>query len=199
MRRALIVLLSIAAALAADKDKARFEPGHASSYPGHQTQDKITIAAIPYITAEQAATVFGKVKPYQEGILPVLVIVDNGTGKALRLDLVAQYQDQDNHHLDAVSPEYVVTYHAIRRNPATPRTSPLPPIPRSAVKKGPLNTPEIDGRAFSVHLVPPGETAYGFFYFETDYAPGSTLYLKGLRDAASGNEYLYFEVPIQNK
>ncbi|MGH9593363.1 MAG: hypothetical protein ACRD5L_09750, partial [Bryobacteraceae bacterium] len=63
MRRALIVLLSIAAALAAD-NKPRFEPGKASSYPGRQTQDKITVATIPYNTAEQSATVFGKVKPY---------------------------------------------------------------------------------------------------------------------------------------
>ena len=39
---ALIVLLSIAAAGGDDKDKTRFSPGPASSYPGHQTIDKIT-------------------------------------------------------------------------------------------------------------------------------------------------------------
>jgi hypothetical protein len=195
MRRALIVLLSIAAAPAADN---RFAPGKAASYPGHETQDKITVAAVPYDTAELSATVFGKVKPYQEGILPVLVIIDNGTGKPLRLDPVAQLTDSDNHHLDAVSPEYVVTYHAIRRNPGTPRTSPLP-LPRTGVKKGPLNTPEIADRAFAIHLVPPGDTVYGFFYFEADYQPGSRLYLKGLRDAGTGNEYLFFEVPVEKK
>jgi hypothetical protein len=191
--------LSIAAALAADKDKARFAPGKAASYSGQVTQDKITVAAVPYTTAEQAATVFGKVKPYQEGILPVLVIIDNGTGKALRLDLTAQLTDSENHHLEAVSPDYVVTYHAIKKNPGTPRTSPLP-LPRSTgVKKGPLNTPEISGRAFAVKLVPPGETVYGFFYFEAEYQPSSTLYLKGFSDAASGNEYLFFDVPVRHK
>jgi hypothetical protein len=199
MRRALIVLLSIAAALAADKDKPRFAPGKAAASPGHQTQDKITVAAIPYITAEQSATVFGKAKPYQEGILPVLVIIDNGTGRALRLDLAAQFQDTNGHHLEAVSPQYVMTYHAITKRPGAPRTSPLPPIPRSTQKKGPLNTPEIENRALSIKLVPPGETVYGFFYFEASYVPGSTLYLKGFSDAASGNEYLFFEVPIQKQ
>jgi hypothetical protein len=198
MRRALIVLLSIAAALAGDKDKPRFAPGKASSYSGQQTSDKITVAAVPYNTAELTATVFGKVNPNKEGILPVLVIIDNGTGKALRLGLVAQLGEPGNRHLDAVSPEYVVTYHAIRNNPGVPRTSPLP-IPRTGVRKGPLNTPEIGGRAFSVHLVPPGETVFGFFYFEADYQPGSTLYLRGFSDAASGNEYLFFEVPVEKK
>jgi len=158
------------------------------------------VAAVPYTTAEQAATVFGKVKPYQEGILPILVLIDNGTGKALRLDLKAQFTDEDGHHLDALSPDYVVTYHAIRRNPATPRTSPLPPIPgRSAVKKGPLNTPEISGKAFSVQLVPPGDTVYGFLYFEASYLQGSRLYLTGFSDAKSGDEYLFFDVPVQKK
>ncbi len=76
MRRvALIVLLSIATAGAADKPKSRFAPGPAASYPGHQTQDKITIAAIPYTTEEQAASAFGKVNPYKYGILPVLVVL----------------------------------------------------------------------------------------------------------------------------
>ena len=199
MRRALIVLLSIAAALAAD-NKTRFAPGQAASYPGHQTQDKITVAAVPYTTVEEAATVFGKVKPYQEGILPVLVIIDNDTGKALRLDLTAQLTDADNRRLDSVSPAYVVTYHAIKKRPGQPRTSPIPPIPgRSTVKKGPLNTPEIEGKAFAQKLVPPGETVYGFFYFEANYLPGTMLYLKGFSDATNGNEYLFFDVPVKKK
>ena len=61
MRRvAVIVLLSITAVAAADKDKPRFAPGPAASYPSHQTLDKITIAAVPYITDAETATVFGK-------------------------------------------------------------------------------------------------------------------------------------------
>src|ERR1041385_7512510 len=106
MRRvALIVLLSIPAAMAVDKDKGRFVPGPASSYPGVQTQEGITIAAVPYITEEQAKSAFGKVNPYERGILPVLVIIENESGKALRLDLSVQFVDPDNHHLDAMPPE----------------------------------------------------------------------------------------------
>ena len=85
MRRVtVIVLLSIAAAAAADKDKPRFAPGPASSYASHQTLDKITIAAVPYLTDAETATAFGKLNPNKYGVLPVLVILENETGKALR-------------------------------------------------------------------------------------------------------------------
>ena len=59
MRRvAVIVLLSITAVAAADKDKPRFAPRPAASYPSHQTLDKITIAAVPYLTDAETAMTF---------------------------------------------------------------------------------------------------------------------------------------------
>lgn len=185
--------------MAADKDKGRFVPGPASSYPGHQTQEGITIAAVPYVTAEQAASAFGKVNPYERGILPVLVIIENGSGKPLRLNLVAQFVDPENHHLDAIPPEDVITYQAIKKAPKIGPNSPLPiPLPRSK-KKGPLNTPEIVNRALSVKLIPKGESVYGFFYFEADYEAGSKLYLNGLSDASTGKEFFYFDLPLEKK
>jgi hypothetical protein len=195
-RVALIVLLSIPAAMAVDKDKGRFVPGPASSYAGHLTQEGITIAAIPYITEEQAKSAFAKANPYAHGILPVLVIVENGTGQALRMDLKVQFVDPDNHHLDAYPPEDLIYYQGIKKPPRLGPSTPLPiPLPRKQ-KKGPLNTPEIVNRALSVKLVPKGETVYGFFYFEADYSPGSKLYLTGLSDASSGKEYFYFDLPL---
>jgi hypothetical protein len=194
-RVALIVLLSITAAMAVDKDKGRFVPGPASSHPGFQTQEGITIAAVPYITAEQAASAFAKVNPYEHGILPVLVIIENGSGKALRLDLKVQFVDPDNHHLDAFPADDVIYYQGIKKPPSLTRINPLP-LPRSK-KKGPLNTPEIVNRALSVKLIPKGETAYGFFYFEAEYQPGSKLYLNGLSDASSGKEFFYFDLPLE--
>jgi hypothetical protein len=200
MRRvALIVLLSIPAAMAVDKDKGRFVPGPAASYPGNQTQEGITIAAVPYITAEQAASAFGKVNPYERGIMPVLVIIENGSGAALRMNLSVQFVDPNNRHLDAIPPEDLLTYQAIKKPPTIGPPSALPiPLPRSK-KKGPLNTPEIVNRALSVKLVPPGEKVYGFFYFEANYAPGLKLYLNGLSNASTGKEYFYFDLPLEKQ
>src|ERR1051326_6451684 len=125
-RVALIVLLSIPAAMAVDKDKGHFVPGPASSYPGHQTQEGITIAAVPYITAEQAASAFGKVNPYERGILPVLAIIENGAGKALPLNPTVQFVDPYHQRLDAIPPEAHLTSQALK-NP--PRIGPKSPIP----------------------------------------------------------------------
>src|SRR5262245_2856749 len=126
MSRVAIVLLSIAAALAADKDKPRFQVKKAGEYPNAQSAEKITVAAIPYSTPEQAATAFGKVNPYDHGVLPVLVVIQNDTGKALRLDLKAQFVDPENRHLDSVPAEDVIYIDAIKKRPGQPRTSPLP-------------------------------------------------------------------------
>jgi len=197
-RVALIVLLSITAAMAVDKDKGRFVPGPATSHPGYQPQEGITIAAVPYITAEQAAAAFAKLNPYEHGILPVLVIIENGSGKALRLDLKVQFVDPDNRHLDAFPADDVIYYQGVKKPPSIGPTPGLP-IRLPHKKKGPLNTPEIVNRALSVKLIPKGETAYGFFYFEAEYRPGSKLYLNGLSDAASGKEFFYFDLPLEKQ
>ncbi|MGH9559651.1 MAG: hypothetical protein ACRD30_10460 [Bryobacteraceae bacterium] len=183
-------------ASAADKGKDRFAPGPAVSYPGHQTLDKITIAAIPYISEDQIKSAFGKVNPNRYGVLPVLVILENGTGKALRLDLDAELVDPGNRHVQATPASDVLYIGEQVKRPKLPGTSPYPnPFPRKP-KKGPLNTWEIEGRAFAPKMLPAGESAHGFFYFQTEYIPGSKLYITGLKDAATGKDYFYFEVPI---
>lgn len=193
---ALIVLLSITVAWGVDKDNGAFKPGRASSYPGNQTLDKITIAAIPYSTEAMASTAFGKVNPYKYGILSVLLVIENGTGKALRLNLQTQLITAKNQHLDPIPPLDVVLFNgegkASWKIPAG--TSPIP-LPRGK-KKGPLNTWEIEGRAFSAKLLPPGESVYGFYYFNALDVSENQLYVTGIKDAATGKDYFYFEVPV---
>jgi hypothetical protein len=193
-----IVILSIAALAGDDKDKARFSPAPAPSYPNHQTLDKITLAAIPYVTEEQAKQAFGKVNPAQHGVTPVLVVLQNDTGKALRLDLQAELVDPGNRHLEATPASDVVYLDTSVKRPRMPGTTPYPnPFPKKA-KKGPLNTWEIEGRAFAPKMLPAGESANGFFYFQTELIPGSHLYLTGIKEAATGKDYFYFEVPLES-
>src|SRR5579871_2323657 len=194
---ALIVLLSIATAAAADKDKPRFAPGPASSYPGHQTMDKITIAAVPFLSDEQAHTAFDKVNPYKHGVLPVLVVFENGTGKTLRLDLVAELVDTDGKHIDATPATDVMRIGGVTKPPKLPGQNPLPFPTRKP--KGPLNIPEIETRAFAPHMLPDRDVASGFFYFQADYRPGVRLYITGIKDPATGKDYFYFEVPLERQ
>ncbi len=192
-----IVLLSIAAWAADDKDKDRFAPGAASSYKGSETTEKITVAAVPFITEEQMHTAFGKVSPTKYGVLPVLVILENGTGKALKLNLEADFVGPDGRHVEATPASDVTFIGGSGKAPPLPHSNPLP-FPRKA-KNGPLNVWEIEGRAFTAKLVPLGEKVFGFVYFQTDYRPGSKLFVSGISDASTGKEYLYFEVPMEKQ
>lgn len=181
-------------------DKKSFNVQPAASYAGAVTHEKITIAAVPYNTKELVETAFGKVKPYEHGILPVLVVIQNNTGKAMRLDpLVARYITADGEHVDSMPADDVIRHQGIQKRPGMPTPNPLPiPLPRGN-KKGPLNTPEIEGREWAVRLIPPGDSAHGFFYFQANSIRGAQLYLTGLKDAASGQAYFYFELPLDAK
>ncbi|HTS77699.1 MAG TPA: hypothetical protein VMG40_15925 [Bryobacteraceae bacterium] len=195
---ALIVLLSIAAVGGDDKEK-RFTVDPAASYPGHQTIEKITIAAIPYTSEDQMKIAFGKANPYKYGVLPVLVVLQNDTGKALRLDLQAEFVDPGNRHVEATSADDVLYIGASTKPPKLRGSSPYPnPFPHGP-KKGPLNSTEIETRAFAAKMLPAGESAYGFFYFQTQNMPGSKLYLTGLKDATTGKDYFYFEIPLEKE
>lgn len=205
MRRvAVMVLLSIAAAgiaykaVAADKEP-HFTSKPAASYPGHQTQNGITIGATPYTREDEVKAAFGKANPYKLGILPVLVVIKNDTPGALSLNLKAQLIDLQNDHSDAMKPVDVRLWDgAANRDYRLPQSINPIPLPRKK-KSGPLDVPEIDGLAFSAKLLPQGDQVFGFFYFNSALRPGARLYLNGIADAASGKQYLYFEVPFEDE
>jgi hypothetical protein len=46
-------------------------------------------------------------------------------------------------------------------------------------------------------MLPPGQSASGFFYFQTGLRAGSTIYLNGLEEAGSGKQLLFFEIPLE--
>lgn len=190
------MLCSIAALAFADKKTdSHFSPGPASSYPTRQTSDGITIAAVAYNTEELARTAFGKTNPYQYGVLPVLVIIQNDTPGALRLDGIrVEYVGADRSRIES-TPASEVKF--IGQSPKRPAPNAGGPIPPGLFKhKNPLADWEIEGRAFAAKMLPSHEPASGFFYFQTRHLPGSKLYVTGLREAASGKEIYYFEIPL---
>jgi hypothetical protein len=178
--------------LAGGKERAKFDPGPASNYETRLTISKVTIAAVPYIQRAQVEQAFGKLDPNHEGILPVLVIIQNDTNQAIALDqLKVGFVTVDHDRIDA-TPAADLKYLA---GPEQPKVS-SSPIPRLTGKKNPLAAWEIEGRAFSARMLAPKESANGFFYFRAPYRSGSTLYVTGLRDASSGKELFYFDIPL---
>jgi hypothetical protein len=204
--RALLICLNVFMAvlfvgegtLAADsnKDAAKFSPGPASSYPAKQTNDHVTVAAIAYDTEELAHTAFGKLNPNQYGVLPVLIIIQNDTDQALKLDhLDVEYTGVDGRRVEATPANEVQTLGGTERPNIQTTTNPLPRLHKH---KNPLDVWEIDGRSFAAKLLPPHESANGFFYFQTTHRPGSKFYLTGVKVAATGQDIFYFEIPLEN-
>jgi len=188
----LALYLSIAAAFAADKDQA-FRPGPAASYPHKQTNAKVTIAADPYMSGEKVKVAFGKLDPYVYGVLPVLLVIQNDSGQTLRLkDMKAEYVGPRGDRIPATPPSDV----KYAKPPSRPTTIPRPVGIATKGHKNPLDAWEIEGRALSAEMLPAGNSASGFVYFQSGLERGSTIYLSGITEAATGKELLYFEIPI---
>ena len=106
----LMVFITAVVVFADKKSDGKFSPGPASSYSNKQTNDKVTVAVTAYDTEELAHTAFGKLNPNEYGVLPVLVIIQNDTDQALKLDhLTVEYTSVDNRHVDAIPPADVQT------------------------------------------------------------------------------------------
>ncbi len=183
--------MSIAAAFAADKEPA-FRPAAADSY-SHQTSERVTIGVDAYASAEKVKTAFGKVNPNLSGILPVLVVVQNQGDKTIRLSHLQVEYVAGSNRVEATPPREVryLNPEISNRTVTAPGRMPVPH------KKNPLDAWEIEGRAFAADTVPPGNTASGFFYFQTAPQAQATVYISGITEAATGRELLYFEVPVK--
>jgi hypothetical protein len=192
--KCLVLLLSIAAGFAADKDKA-FKPQPASSYQSRQALGKVIIAADPYESEDEAKSAFGKARPYKLGILPVLVVIQNDGTEAIRTENLKVELLGPNRSRVPATPAAEVRF---ATGPRKPRMTPGPiggvGIGRN---KNPLDAWEIEGRAFAAKMIPPGESAHGFFYFETGLQRGMRLYLTGLEEAGSGKELFFVEIPLE--
>jgi hypothetical protein len=190
----LMVFITAAAVFADKKSDSKFLPGPASSYSNKQTNDKVTIAVTAYDTEELAHTAFGKLNPNDYGVLPVLVIIQNDTDQALKLDhLEVDYTSFEGRHIEATPAEDIQVLGGSPR-PKLPSGSPIP-LPHKKYKN-PLNTVEIEGRAFSVKILPAHDSANGFFYFQLEHRPGAKFFLTGIKQAATGQDITFFEIPI---
>jgi len=169
-----------------------FQAGPAESY-SHQGASDVTVGAKAYDTPELVGEAFGKVALLQHGVLPVLVVLENKGKKSLDLEVIeVNLVASDGRHATAISPDDVPF---LGTSAKRPNNVPLPI--RLPKKKNSLSSPDIAARAFSAKMLPPGETASGFFYFEARSEVGDKLYLNGLRDARSRQELMYFEFPLQ--
>jgi hypothetical protein len=175
-------------------DDKRFQAGPPSEY-AHQQSENVTVGAKPFDSEELVNSAFGKKINFPKyGVVPVLVVIENKRDKSLDLrEMEASLVAADGRHAQAVAPEDLPFLGTEGKHPSPVGVHSPVPLPK---KKNPLNSPEIITRAFSAKMLPPGDSASGFLYFEAKAETGDKLYLNGIRDARSGQELLYFEFPL---
>ena len=194
--RWLTLVVSIAAAFAADTAKTRFESKPALAYAHKQTSEKVTIAAEPFETDDEASQAFGKVNPYRYGVLPVLIVIQNDSPDALRVDQIRPiYTLPDRTKVEATPPGDVRFIHGTKQPKGLP--GPTGGIRITKPPKNPLAEWKIEGRAFAAKMIPPGQSASGFIYFQVPQASQAAMVtIDGLVNAVSGKELYYFEIPM---
>jgi hypothetical protein len=191
--KSFVLLLSIVAASGADKEKP-FKAMPAASYANRQTGEKVTIAVEAFDKVEKTREAFGTLNPNQYGILPVLLVIQNDGPVTLSLEnMRAEYITMSRQRVEA-TPAGDVPRTLGGKNPG-PNPDRFPsPLPRKS--NNPLSAWEIAGRAFAARMLPPGESASGFLYFQAPSRPGAKLYITGLQEASTRRELFYFEIPL---
>ena len=193
--------ITLAAALLAGaraSDDKPFRALAANEYV-HQTVEQVTVGAKAYDPQDLTAEAFGtKADLLKYGVFPVMVVVENKRGDSLDLrQLEVSLVGADGRHVTAVNPdELPFLAKNGKRRPSGPSVALPVPLPK---KKNPLAGDVIVARAFVSRMLPPGDSASGFFYFEARPESGDSVYLNGLREARSGKEIMYFEFPLNGK
>lgn len=190
----LFLFMSIAAAFAADKEPEKFEVRPVTEYNARQTNAKVTIAAKAFISDEEARAPFGKNNPYKYGILPILVVIQNDSAESVSVEsLKVEYVTVDHQRIFSTPARDVRFVNGGR----LPNANVGPTGPKiGKPKKNPLADWTIEGRAFAAKMIPPGQSASGFFYFQSGFMRSSTLVIDGLKNARSGEALFYYEIPL---
>lgn len=168
----------------------------ATDYRVHQTILGVTVAADLFVEDSKAKPVFDGVNPYRYGVIPLLLVIENKTDQTVDTrEMEARLILPNNEIVYAVDPKDVPRLRPPDRPDLRPPSpSPIPGLGRR--NRNPLDIWEITGRALVAKMIPPGERAAGFLYFNTHLQPGTVLFIRGLRNTRSGQELFYYELPL---
>lgn len=179
-----------------DAERGEFKPRPATDYPHKQTSEKVTIAVEQIETDDQAREPFGKVNPYRYGILPVLVVIRNDGPDTIRVDrMTINYLLPDRSKIENTPAPDLRFLKSPTQTKVIP--GPLGGIKIGKNKTNPLGDWTIEGRAFAAKMIPAGQSASGFFYFQSPSSAAGKIYLSGMTHAGSGQELFYFEIPVK--
>ena len=171
----------------------------AFNYPAHDLHrdEKVTIAADPYDTAEKAKLF--SIDFVEAGFLPVFFVITNDGDQPVSIANV-EITLITAHH-SKLTPSSTADISRRLSNPQA-QTRPTPiPIPRKKVK-GTISQKEmeeIESSQFAAKAIEPHSTQSGFLFFDvggiSSPLVGANIDITGVADA-KGNELLYFEISM---
>ncbi|HET8826894.1 MAG TPA: hypothetical protein VFM77_17255 [Terriglobales bacterium] len=193
------IVLAVSVMCFAGKEFTMPKTQPAAAYPAHDyhSNEKVTVGLDPYNTQEKTK-IF--VVNYRElDLLPVLMVITNDSDSPISLtDIKAQLVTGEGTKLSPATEDDV--YRRVSHPNASGARVPLP-FPTRRVKGG-VNTKEwseITNAQFKAKAVEPRGSQAGFLFFDVsdvkEPLKGATFYLTRVHDA-SGNDLMYFEVPL---
>lgn len=182
--------------------KVRIEP--AKSYPFHQQQGGITIAADPYETKERIKTAFDLKELEQMGIVPVHIIISNdGEDPIVISGQDISLLDSNNRSIEPMPVDEIVRAVVYKEGPRTSRNpSPLP-FPRGSGRRGDAFEIETDLTNKSVRdlRVAPRTNSGGFVFFRLPNnrmrLEGYKVYIPEIRNLKTRQSLLFFEIDLK--
>jgi hypothetical protein len=176
-----------------------------SSYPSHQTQEELTIAVDPYWDEEKISRVFQWKDLRSRGILPVQVIVENGSAHPMVIN-GRTVQLLDSHHgsVPAMTAEEVLSILYAR----TPRQSPPVNLPFPIPKKSSPSSrawqemeDDLEQQSLLSCRIEPRQIRAGFVFFnlprETTRETALRLYIPDIMDVTTNQPSLFIEVELK--
>jgi hypothetical protein len=173
----------------------------AFSFPAHDHHgnENVTVAVDPYDTPAKNGIFV--IKYRENELLPILLIITNDSDTPIQLaDMKAELVTSDRTKLTPDNEDDIV-----RRisHPNASGTHYPVPFPTKKAKGG-VNSKEMDeiqSAQFRAKAVEPRSSQIGFLFFDvsdiSNPLAGAKFYLTGVRNS-SGNELMYFEVPLDN-
>jgi hypothetical protein len=176
-----------------------------SFYPSHWSQEELTIAADPYWEDEKIGQVFDLKDLLKRGILPIHVIIENGSAHPIAVNGRA-IQLLDRHYgvFEAMTTEEVLSVlfaRSPRRSP--PVNLPIPLPKKTGPSAGAHQEIELDLEQNSLHSsrIESGQTRGGFVFFhlprENTPQSGFRLYIPDIMDVATNKPELFFEIELK--
>jgi hypothetical protein len=201
LRRWAAAVVAVAAPVAclAAKEFSMPKAQPAFSFPAHDhhSNEDVTVAVDPYDTPAKEGIFLVKYREHE--LLPILLIVTNDSDAPIQLaDMKAELVTADRTKLTPDNEDDIVR--RISHPNASGTHYPIPFPTKKA--KGGVNAKEMDeiqSAQFRAKAVEPRSSQIGFLFFDvsdvSNPLAGARFYLTGVRNS-SGNDLMYFEVPL---